>query len=170
MTLAPTHVSKFVTFSDCQSLVVALLPHYFCTSSAQLLHYFCTTSVQLLHYFCTTSALLLATSALLLHCFCIIFALLMYYFDTNSALLLQYFCNTSALLVHFCTHAWRIYVYFPKSVLPKGYFPYMNFCEMILMKFLLPLVICVHLPSLLKKLLVAKVYFSKCNYPKCILV
>ena len=150
----------------------ALLLHFFCTTSAQLLHYFCTTSALLLHYFCTTSRYFCTTSALLLHCI----ALLLYYFDTNSALLLQYFCNnlyyfcnTSALLVHFCTHAWRIYVYFPKSVLPKGYFPYMNFCEMILMKFLLPLVICVHLPSLLKKLLVAKVYFSKCNYPKCIL-
>ena len=153
VTLAPTHVSKFVSWWVIKShFRIANLwsSHYFRTTSALLLHNFCTTSALLLYNFCITSALLL-------HCFCTIFALLLYYFDTNSALLLQYFCNnlyyfcnTSALLVHFCTHAWRIYVYFPKSVLPKGYFPYMNFCEMILMKFLLPLVIFVHLPSLLK--------------------
>ena len=130
VTLAPTHVSKFVSWWVIKShFRIANLwsSHYFRTTSTQLLHYFCTTSVQLLHYFCTTSALLPATSALLLHCICTV----LHYFCTTSTQILHYFyntsaiiCTTSAILLHYlCTSALMHGAYtciFPKVYYQKG--------------------------------------------------
>ena len=88
VTLAPTHVSKFVSWWVIKShFRIANLwsSHYFRTTSALLLHNFCTTSALLLYNFCITSALLL-------HCFCTIFALLLHYLCTSALMHGAYTC------------------------------------------------------------------------------
>ena len=153
VTLAPTHVSKFVSWWVIKShFRIANLwsSHYFRTTSALLLHNFCTTSALLLYNFCITSALLLHYFPLLLHYFCTASALFLHYFYTTSTQILHYFCNTSAIicttsaiLLHYlCTSALMHGAYtciFPKVYYQKGISHIWIFAKWYLWNFYCPL-------------------------------